>query len=191
PVLLAAGAGPVAGWVRRGTGRAREALIGAALVLSLAINAVLMLPVVPVGALGATPIPDINYDAGETVGWPRLAAAVEEVRAGLPAGEPVAVLTATYGQAGAVDRFAPALGPAYSGHNAYWSWGPPPEDVDTVVAVGLPEERLRRWFGRVELAARVDNGVGLDNEEQGAPIRVATDRQAPWSEIWPSLRRLG
>ena len=189
PVLLAAGAGPVVEWAR--AARRWVAGVGAALVLSLGINGVLMLPVVPVDALGATPIPDVNYDAGETVGWPRLAAAVEEVRADLPAGERVAVLTANYGQAGAVDRIAPALAPAYSGHNAYWSWGPPPDDVGTVIVVGLPEDRLRRWFGRSELAARVDNGVDLDNEEQRAPIWVAGDRRAPWPEIWPSLRRLG
>ena len=189
PVLLAAGAGPVAEWAR--AGRPRAVAVGAALVLSLGLNSLLMLPIVPVGRLGATPIPDINYDAGETVGWPRLAAAVEEVRTDLPPGETVAVLTANYGEAGAVDRFTPGLGPAYSPHNAYWSWGPPPEDAGTVIVVGYPEERLTPWFGRVELAARADNGVDLDNEEQGAPIWVATDRRAPWSEIWPELRRLG
>jgi hypothetical protein len=37
----------------------------------------------------------------------------------------------------------------------------------------------------------VDNGVGLDNDEQGTPILTATDRLVPWSEIWPQLRRLG
>jgi hypothetical protein len=191
PVLLAAGAGPVVDWARRGAVQVRGAAIGAALVLSLVIDGVLMLPLVPVNRLGETPIIAINYDAGETVGWPRLAAAVEEVRADLPADEAVAVVTANYGEAGAVDRFAPALAPAYSGHNAYWGWGPPPEDVATVIVVGYPEEHLTRWFGRVRLATRVDNGVGLDNEEQGAPIWVATDRLAPWSEIWPVLRHLG
>jgi hypothetical protein len=60
-----------------------------------------------------------------------------------------------------------------------------------VIAVGYPEERLTPWFGRVELAARVDNGVGLENEEQGAPVWIASERRAPWSEIWPELRRLG
>ena len=189
PVLLAAGAVAVVDWA--GAGRRRTAAVGAALVLSLGLNSLLMLPLVPVGRLGGTPIADINYDAGETVGWPRFAATVEEVRADLPDGERIAVLTANYGEAGAIDRFAPHLGPAYSAHNAYWSWGPPPEHAGTVIVVGYPEERLTPWFGRVELATRVDNGVELDNEEQGAPIWVATDRQAPWSEIWPELRRLG
>ena len=191
PVLLAAGAAPVVDWARRGAGRARGAVVGVALAVSLVLDAVLMLPLMPVDRLAGTPIADINYDAVETVGWPRLAAAVEAVRADLPAGATVAVLTANYGQAGAVDRFAPALGPAYSGHNSYGAWGPPPEGAGTVIVVGYSEERLTRWFGAVELAARVDNGVGLDNEEQGAPIWVATDRRAPWAAIWPELRRLG
>ena len=57
--------------------------------------------------------------------------------------------------------------------------------------VGLPRADLERWFGEVREAARVDNGVGLDNEEQDEPVWVATGRQVPWSEIWPALRRLG
>jgi 4-amino-4-deoxy-L-arabinose transferase-like glycosyltransferase len=189
PVLLAAGAEPVLRWVRSRTRRA--AAVGSALVLSLGINSFLMLPLVPADALADTPVPAVNYDAGETVGWPAFAATVERVRDELPGSEDVVVLTGNYGQAGAVDRFAPDLGPAYSGHNSYWSWGPPPEDVGTAIVVGLPEDRLRQWFGQVEEAARIDNGVGLENEEQGRPVWVASDRRVPWSEIWPELRRLG
>ncbi|TFV68258.1 UNVERIFIED_ORG: hypothetical protein E4P37_00810 [Bacillus sp. AZ43] len=188
PVLLAAGAGPVVAWARRGSARLRTGLLAAALVLSLAVSAPLGLPLVPVDRLADTPVVDVNYDAGETVGWPALAAAVER-RAGAVPGR-VAVLTANYGQAGAVDRFAPDLAPAYSGHNSYWDWGPPPDDVAAVVAVGIPQDRLARWFGQVEVVERFDNGVGLDNEEQGTPIAVATGRLVPWSEIWPRLRRL-
>ena len=190
PALLAASAAPALGWARR-RGRRPLVVFGPALALSLVLNAVLMLPLVPVRSLGGTPIPAVHYDAGETVGWPRFADTVRQVRDQLPAGARVAVLTANYGQAGAIDRFAPELGPAHSGHNAYWSWGPPPEDADTVIAVGLPRDRLSRWFGEVELAARVDNGVGLDNEEQGTPVWVATARRVPWSEVWPEVRRLG
>jgi Dolichyl-phosphate-mannose-protein mannosyltransferase len=191
PVLLAAGAEPVLAWARRGAGRVRTGLLAAALVLSLAIDATLGLPVVPVARLADTPIPDVNYDAGETVGWPAFAAAIQRVRDGLPAGARVAVVTGNYGEAGAVDRFAPDLAPAYSGHNSYWTWGPPPEDTDVVIAVGIPEQRLAQWFGRVEEAGRVDNGVGLDNDEQGTPVLTARDRRVPWSEIWPQLRHLG
>jgi hypothetical protein len=189
PLLLAAGAGPTVSWARRG--RARAGLLAAALGLSLGINSVLMLPVLPVGVLGSTPVVDINYDAGETVGWPRFADTIRSAASRVPPGEPAAVLTGNYGEAGAVDRFAPELGPAYSGHNSYWSWGPPPEDVRTVVAVGLPEDRLRAWFGQVEAAGRIDNGVGVDNEEQGAQVWLARDRLVPWSQLWPQLRRLG
>ena len=191
PVLLAAGATPVLGWARRGARRTRMALLGAALVLSLAVAGFLFLPLVPVDRLAASPVVEVNYDAGETVGWPAFAATLAKVRERVPAGERVAVLTRNYGEAGAVDHFLPALGPAHSGHNSYWTWGPPPEEATTLIVVGIPEERVRQWFGRVELAARIDNGLGLDNDEQGAPVWLARDRLAPWAELWPRLRRLG
>ena len=70
-----------------------------------------MLPLVPADRLAATPIVDIHYDAGETVGWPRFAATVAASGPSLPAGERVAVLTGNYGEAGAVDRFLPDARP--------------------------------------------------------------------------------
>ncbi len=60
-----------------------------------------------------------------------------------------------------------------------------------MIVDGNPEEQLRRWFGRVELADRVDNGFGLDNDERGTPVWIAGDRLAPWSRIWPEVRHLG
>jgi hypothetical protein len=189
PVLLAAGTTPVLAWVRS---RAwRSVTVGAALVLSLAVSSVLMLPLVPTDRLAATPIVDINYDAGETVGWPQFTATVAAARTTVPTSERVAVLTRNYGQAGAVDHYLPALRPAYSGHNAYWGWGPPPADTTAVIAVGFRQEELRSWFGRVELAGRVDNGVGLENDEQATPVWVARDQLVPWAQLWPQLRRLG
>jgi hypothetical protein len=191
PVLLAAGAPSVVAWARRGARRIRTGVLAAALAVSLAMSSVLMLPLVPEGELAGTPVPDIHYDAGETVGWPAFAATLAAVRERVPAGERVAVLTGNYGQAGAVDRFLPALAPAHSGHNAYWDWGPPPDDAGTLIVVGLPGERLRAWFGQVRLAARIDNGVGLDNDEQGSPVWIVRERLLPWSQLWPQLRRLG
>ncbi len=191
PVLLAAGAPAVVGWARRGARRVRSGLIVAAVALSLGMSALLMLPLVPVGELARTPIPDLNYDAGETVGWPEFAATVAAVHGKVPAGERVAVLTANYGEAGAVDRFLPALAPAHSSHNSYWGWGPPPEDAATLIVVGVDEARLRQWFGRVDLAERIDNGLGLDNDEQGEPVWLVRERRIPWSQLWPQLRHIG
>jgi hypothetical protein len=191
PVLLAAGADPVVAWVARGSRRLRTSVLVAALVISLAVSAFLFLPVVPVARLADTPVVAINYDAGETVGWPRFADTVRGVRDRLPAGARVAVLTSNYGEAGAIDRYAPELGPAYSGHNSYAEWGPPPNDVTTVVAIGFRPEQLRAWFGEVQLAARIDDGVGLDNDEQDQPVYIARGPLRPWPALWPQLRRFG
>ena len=193
PVLLAAGAPAVVGWLRRRPD-ARGWVVGG-LGLSLLVNAVLMLPVLPVRALAVTPVVDINYDAGETVGWPAFAAAVADVYAGLPLADRdrAVVVTQNYGQAGAVDRYGPGLSlpKAYSGHNAYFDWGPPPDRGGTAVVIGFSESFLRTAFGQVDRAATIDNGVGVENEEQGTPVWVVRDPRGSWAEIWPTFRRLG
>jgi hypothetical protein len=195
PVLLAAGAEPVLRWVRARASVLRGVLLGSALVLGAAVNAVLMLPLVPVQHLAATPITDVNYDAGETVGWPAFVRTVAAAQTALPAAERAGavVLTANYGQAGAVDHYGGELGlpRAYSGHNSYADWGPPPESATTTIVVGFDGQPIERWFGSCVEAARIDNGVGLDNEEQGTPVRVCRDRRAPWVQIWPHLRHVG
>lgn len=187
PVLLAAGAAPVLAWA--GATAVRRWLLGFALASSLAVSVVLGLPVVPVTALADTPVVDVNPDAGETVGWQRFADTIAQARAGLP-DRNVAVLTQNYGEAGAVDHFLPALGPAHSGQNAYWFWGPPPQNTTAVIVVGMPEEQVRALFGRVELFTRIDNGVRLANQEQGKPVWIARDPVAQWAQLWPTLRRL-
>lgn len=182
PVLLAAGADPVLRWASR---PGRRVLLGAALAVTAAASAVLMLPLVPARDLAATPIPAIYGEAGEQVGWPELAATVDRVHATVP---DAVVLTRNYGQAGAIDRFG--TGPAYSGHNAYADWRVPADTATTAVVVGYDEATLRGWFGSVEPAARIDNGVGLDNDEQGTPVWVCRDRLAPWAQLWPQVRHI-
>ncbi len=195
PVLLAAGADPTLRWVTARAPRLRRFLLTSAIGLSAAVSAVLMLPIVPVQDLGGTPVAVINYDAGETVGWPSLVRTVADVHEQLPDEERrgAVVLTRNYGQAGAIDRFGGALGlpHAYSGHNGYAEWGPPPESSATAVVVGYDQARLGAWFADCEEAARVDNGVGLDNDEQGTPIWVCRDRRTDWGDIWPQVRFLG
>ncbi|GAA4931463.1 4-amino-4-deoxy-L-arabinose transferase-like glycosyltransferase [Actinomycetospora succinea] len=191
PVLLAAGAVPVVAWMRRARARAR--LVTAVLVANAVVVAWLMLPIVPVRSLPGSPQVAVSPIPAETVGWPAFVATVADVSRGAPPG--TVVLAGNYGEAGAVDVFRDDLGaaglpPAYSGQNSYADWGPPPESATTVVAVGYDEATLRRWFADVRVVTRIENEVGVDNEERGAPVAVASGRRDTWAALWPRIRRL-
>ena len=195
PVLLAAGAKPAEAWLTGGRAGLRRGLTVAAVGLSAMVSAVLFLPLVPVTALGDTPIVDINYDAGETVGWPQFAEQVADVVRDLPAQERAAavVVTRNYGQAGALERYGETLDvpSVYSGHDSYAEWGPPPAGTSTAVIVGYDEALLRTMFQDVQRAATIDNGADLDNDEQGTAVWVCRETLRPWDELWPNFVHLG
>jgi 4-amino-4-deoxy-L-arabinose transferase-like glycosyltransferase len=185
PVLLAAGALTVDAWL--GRARVRSALLVAAIAISGVVSAVIALPVLPADA--ADPVVAVNPDAGETIGWPGFVETVARVRGDTGA----VVFTRNYGEAGAVERYGPRYGirRAYSGHNAYGDWGPPPGAATPVVVVGGTEARAREHFRGCRLAARIGNGAGIDNDEHGAPVLLCEAPRRPWPEAWPALRRLG
>ena len=153
------------------------------------------LPLVPVKDLHSTPIVKLNYDAGETVGWPAFVNEIAGVYRGLPPGQraDTTILTSNYGEAGAVDRFGAADGlpQAYSGHNAFWYWGPPPASAKTAVAVGFDQTTLVGLCGSLRLATRLDNHLGVDDDEQGAPVWVCSSLRTSWAAAWPGLRDFG
>ena len=43
------------------------------------------------------------------------------------------------------------------------------------------------YFERCRTLATVNDGVGLDNQEQGLPIMLCRPT-APWTTLWPRLR---
>uniref|UniRef100_UPI0007A3DECC glycosyltransferase family 39 protein n=1 Tax=Nocardia sienata TaxID=248552 RepID=UPI0007A3DECC len=190
PVLLAAGATALVTVLTRT--RWRRAATAAVVALNAAVSAVLFLPVLPVTALRDSPILALNYDAGETVGWPRFTDRIAEARARLaPDAE---ILTANYGEAAAIERFGASYGlpVPHSGHNAYWWWGPP-ADSRPVLTVGLTRAEVARFCAdsAPEAAGRIDNGLGIDNDEQGAALYVCRTLRAPWAQLWPAQRQLG
>jgi hypothetical protein len=193
-VVLAAGGQPTLDWVRRGGSRLRARLVIAAVAATLA-EILVTLPVVPVADLHKAPIVALNYDAGETVGWPAYVREIGGVYRSLPpAQRPSAiVLGSNYGEAGAVAHYGPADGlPAvYSGHNGFWYWGPPPASATTAIAVGFGRAQLTPFCGRLRLAAHLDNQVSVQDDEQDAPVWVCTSLRASWTAIWPRLRSLG
>jgi hypothetical protein len=155
----------------------------------------LTLPVIPAADVHGTPVVALNYDAGETIGWPAYVREIAAVYRSLPASRrgSAIVLASNYGEAGAVGRFGPADGlpAAYSGHNGYWYWGPPPAAATTVIAVGFDRQSLAPVCARPRLAARLDNHLRVRNDEQGAPVWICRDLRARWTVIWPRLRDFG
>jgi hypothetical protein len=196
PVLVAAGATVLDRWLERGRRRVRWSTFGSLAVASGLIAAVLALPLVPVSSVGSTPIPDINSDIGNTVGWPALVGTVDQVVQQLTPEERAraAIFTNNYGEAGALELLGPSdLPPVYSGHNSYATWGPPPENLTlTIVVATWPGagSYFAQWFGPCARAATIDNGVGVASEEQGAGVWVCDGRTAPWSRIWPELAHI-
>jgi len=162
----------------------------------VAVNAVavapIALPLVPVDQLSEVPLEDANEPLRETVGWPELADQVEVVVARLPADERrrVVIITVSYGEAGALDRFGPARGlpEPYSAHNNYWHWRRPTDDGAPVVAVRYSAEFLTPYFESCREVDRVDNGHDVENEVQGTAIVLCRVPVGGWSEVWPALR---
>ncbi|MEV5839913.1 glycosyltransferase family 39 protein [Nocardia sp. NPDC052112] len=188
PVLLAAGAVPVAAWL--GSRRIRWTAVGSVIAVNAMVSAVLFLPVLPVAVLKDSPVLAINYDAGETIGWPQLVRRIAEVRATL--GPDIAIFTDNYGEAGAIERFGGEYGlpTPHSGHNSYWWWGPPGDTATAVITVGLDRDHLTPYFAEVEPAGRIDNGLGIDNDEQGRPLFICRKPRVPLSEMWPAAKHL-
>ncbi|GAB2640921.1 glycosyltransferase family 39 protein [Nocardia goodfellowii] len=189
PILLAAAAVPFAEWL------AQKRMLWLATASVLALNAigsaVLFLPVLPVSGLNDSPVLAVNYDAGETIGWPEFVRRIGGVRDDL--GPSLSILTANYGEAGAIERFGADynLPAPHSGHNAYWWWGPPPDTAAEVITIGLDSGRLSSLFADCRPAGTVDNGLGIDNDEQGEPIFVCRNLRAPWPDLWPGMKHLG
>lgn len=191
PILIAAGAAPVDGWLGRGRRLARRALLAVAITTSAAVSVVIALPVLPVDSLD--PVLAVNEDVGETIGWPQLTQNVAAVVRALPHPGRAVILTQNYGEAGAIDHYGPALGlrHAYSGHNAYGDWGPPPDGSAPVIVVGLRPRDIAAHLRDCRVAARIDNHAAVDNGEQGRTIMICRAPRHPWSREWSTLRHLG
>ncbi|RBQ15015.1 hypothetical protein DP939_38185 [Spongiactinospora rosea] len=176
---FAAGCVPVAAWMEGRAARRRTVWCG--LLGGSLIGIAVALPLLPPPLLSVSP----NEVPRESVGWPRFAAQVAGVYRALP--PETVVITANYGEAGALDKYAPDV-TVYSGHNELWYQGPPPRSARTAVFVGLPPERLRERFAQCAPAGAIDHGTGVANEEQGRPITVCSDPNTPWATAWPDYR---
>jgi 4-amino-4-deoxy-L-arabinose transferase-like glycosyltransferase len=182
PLLFAAGSAGLSLTAARAT---RYCVAGAMATL-------ISLPVLPTAVLAFSPLQALNPELGEQVGWPREVSLVASVYKSLPPAQRAraALLAGNYGEAGAIDHFGPALGlpRAYSGHNNFWLWGPPPAQDTVVVAIGVSPSALRATFESVRQVTVCTNGLGISNLEEGTPVYVATGMRTSWAAAWPAFR---
>jgi hypothetical protein len=194
--LFAAGAVAVERWLatRRAAGRTRLSAphLGVIMLVSAAIGLSIALPVLPARALHTVPLQKINYDLAESIGWPREVALVAREYHALPPAERArtTILTGNYGEAGALARYGAAEGlpTAYSGHNNFWLWGPPPAADTDAIVVNVDPALLHREFAHVRQVAAFGNGLGVDDDEQGVPVYLATGLKTSWTQAWPVFR---
>ena len=173
--------------------RLKWAVLGVAVVLSGASTIYLTLPILPPATFAASSLPALDPILAEQIGWPEFVATVDGVVASLPPDQRAraVILANDYSEASPLVLLGSGLAPVYSGHNAYWDWGPPPDDRTVVIHVGdwRPAD-WSKYFVGCRTVAHIDNGLGLANSEQGAPVDVCDGLRAPWSMIWPELRTI-
>jgi hypothetical protein len=191
PALLAAGGVRLEGWLAQ---RRAQALVGVGLAAALAVSMVLALPIVPQRSLADTPIGTVNKDVLETVRWPHFVDAVAGVYRSLPAADQrhAVIFTMNYGEAGALRRYGPKrdLPGAYSGHNSFWSFGRPRDGAAPVIVVGMDGPYLNARFRGCRIVTHYNNGLRIDQQEQGAPIGICAGPVETWSREWPRLHHL-
>jgi 4-amino-4-deoxy-L-arabinose transferase-like glycosyltransferase len=189
-VLYAIGCVPAVEWLRGRT--ARRNLLVAGVAVNAAVSLLIALPLLPLSALGNSAVPGINQVARDTVGWPAYVQEVGAVYSALPAGDRAraVIVTANYGEAGAIDRYGRGLPPVYSGQNALYDQARPPDGADVVIVVGGQYAAVVPLFADCQRRARLDNRVGVDNEEQRRPIGVCRDPIGGWRTAWPRFHHL-
>ena len=182
PPLVAAGCTHLA------AARSRRGAVGlgAVCVASSVIAYPALLPVLPASTFGHSVWADINDVQLDTIGWPEYA---DQVRAVVDSLSPqererAVIFTSNYGEAGAMRWYDVGL-PAYSGHNGFREWGPPPEDAGPVVVVhqGSPEAD----FDGCVLATVLENSADAPNEEVGAGVWVCSGPAGGWASAWDDL----
>ncbi len=164
----------------------------AVVVITSALVMPASLPILSPRNLAASPWAGAGEQLLETVGWPREVGLVASAYQNIPAAKRrhAVILTANYGEAGAVDRYRARFGlpAAHSGLNAFGLWGPPPASDGPVVLV-WEDPRPPTYLRGCRFARRV--GGPVPNEEHDyARIFVCTGPRGTWASIWPRVAHL-
>jgi 4-amino-4-deoxy-L-arabinose transferase-like glycosyltransferase len=190
-MYFAVGCVPTWDWITRHP-RPRRWVICALVSVNAVVSAVIALPLVPVRLLHDTPVPGINQVVQDSVGWPTYTGQVAAVYRSLPAVDRAGatVVASNYGEAGALARYGPAVGlpRIFSAHNQLYFQGRPPDSALTAIVVGGQATSAAVLFRSCTTVTHLDNGLQVDNEEQGEPVAVCRGPVGGWATVWPKLK---
>jgi hypothetical protein len=124
-------------------------------------------------------------------GWDEMVATVAAAYHAMPPEEQarVAIIGNNFGDSGAVDLLGPRYGlpmKALGTHQSYWLWGPGDPSKDVFIVLGDRPERLEKWCGDVQVAARLSHPWTAVWEN--GPVLVCRQPRMPLREIWPKVR---
>lgn len=122
-------------------------------------------------------------------GWERLARAVAEVVAALPAAqrERATIYAQNYGEAAAIELLGGPLPKVTSGHNNYFLWGPGPDEGPWIIVGGKPASH-REVFADVREVARLPHDPLVMPYEDQLPIWLCRSPKRSIQSVWPSTR---
>ncbi|MEO7921906.1 MAG: glycosyltransferase family 39 protein, partial [Thermoanaerobaculia bacterium] len=188
PVLFAAGAAAIEGWLdARPLTRERllpRVLIATLLVLSTAPYVPAILPFLPPDQLlsyqrrvGAAPQKtEVRHEGpleqrlGDQLGWPELVADVARIYHSLPPEERArtGIFASNYGEAGALNRYGPELGlPApICAHQNHFFWGPPKVEPENLIWLQWSRKGVEEHCRSVEQAGEHSHPWGMSEENR-------------------------
>jgi hypothetical protein len=211
PTLFGAGAVALERWtepLRGRRGSAGTAVRGVAVGLIVAYGILILpfgIPVVPPAEMAAysarvgitaavttnqgrrLPLPQ---DYADMLGWPQQVAALARVYGSLPPEKrsQAVLIAGNYGEAGAIDYYGPRYGlpRAVSAAGSYWFFGPGDKPGAVAITIGVQQQDLVAFFGRVTAVGRVVNPWGVP-EEMDVPIFLCEQPRRTLQAVWPSL----
>ncbi len=185
PTLIAVAAAQFVDWFR-----AHRILAVTLIAANGLITALLVLPILPVSSLGGSPITAVNPEPLEMIGWPEFVDQIEEAAGSIDdgAGRDVVILTANYGEAGAIEQYGRELPAPYSGHNSYADVRRPAGTAGPVLVVGYRDPTT--FLDACRPLTPIVMPHEIDSEEQGAPLWHCERPSRAWDDLWDDLRHI-
>ena len=195
PLVLAAAAVAADRFATQRSRRWPVRLVVGLLVADALLPLPIGIPVLPQSVIVNWHLDSVRKDFSDSIGWPEVAAEVAGAWRRLPLSERrhAVILARYYAEAGAVDRFGPALAlpEALSPHLTYWYWKPATTDAQTAIVVGYTATEMRRLFRDVVQTATLSNAEGVHNEAWGLPVLTCRQPRESLDAAWLSLRHFG